>query len=417
MRFSVYKHTLVLEDGRLMIRQFIVLKDDDGDIVRFTDFHKYCKPRSKFQKLMSDGGKRTTYVCRFLNYCFFEKYHVDCLCNITADMVKDFINDYGRGTLPGDTKKRTAQSVKTCMSSIMDFIDSLSEKNKTFKLNANELMKVKTIRNKKGKVVQKIVPAFDVIYDPEMKVTFRDIPETVFYIVLEEIIENHPELAMSVALSAFAGLRPSETLCVRREDSVLGPGLLFDVINGETVNVTIDLKKEMNLRSDLVSTGRIKKERMQRVYPTFLPNFMSMYNRYMDFLEGRKYEKEYGPLIINRSGKAMTYASYSAKIRDVFYSLKDRFLMDEDTEVVEYAKMLDLYSVGPHIFRHWFTVQLVLAGEDISSIQYWRGDKSPLSAQSYINNKSALEKRYKAVSNEATEFEMWRAKKIYGENI
>lgn len=415
MHFAVYTHKYVLEDGRLVLRMFIVLKDGDGDIVAFTNFHKFCRNSSrKIRALMETGGKRTSYVCQLLNYVYFQKYHIKCLQELTIDMVRDFLNAYGKSELPGDTKKRNAATVKICIRSILDFIINWSTEDPRCLIKKNDLVKTKTYRNAKGKIVHTNVLPFDVIYDPDVKVTFRDIPEKVFYIVLEEILKNHPEIMMPFALGAFAGLRPSEAMCVRREDSELGPGIIFSEHNGKTTSVTIDLTKEMNLRSDLTLTGRIKKERRARVYPAFLTNFMEIYNSYMTFIEGRNYEKTYGPLTLNRSGKAMTYASYSEKIRKVFSELQPAFLSDSDPEVVEYGKMLEIYNIGPHIFRHWFTIQLVLAGEGESAIMYWRGDKSPESARAYLSNKSALEKKYKIVSDEITEFNLWRTEKLYG---
>ena len=41
-----------------------------------------------------------------------------------------------------------------------------------------------------------------------------------------------------------AGLRPSEACNVRRPDSVLGPGMRFEMRDGQIVNVIIDLREE-----------------------------------------------------------------------------------------------------------------------------------------------------------------------------
>lgn len=73
-----------------------------------------------------------------------------------------------------------------------------------------------------------------------------------------------------------AGLRPSEACNVRRPDSVLGPGMRFEMRDGQIVNVIIDLREEKNLRSDLINVGGIKKPREQKVYPDcFFRNMQS----------------------------------------------------------------------------------------------------------------------------------------------
>ena len=51
-----------------------------------------------------------------------EEYHIKCLQELTIDMVRDFLNAYGKSELHGDTKKRNAATVKICIRSILDFI-------------------------------------------------------------------------------------------------------------------------------------------------------------------------------------------------------------------------------------------------------------------------------------------------------
>lgn len=73
-----------------------------------------------------------------------------------------------------------------------------------------------------------------------------------------------------------AGLRPSEACNVRRPDSALGPGMRFEMRDGQIVNVIIDLREEKNLRFDLINVGGIKKPREQKVYPAcFFRNMQS----------------------------------------------------------------------------------------------------------------------------------------------
>ena len=84
-------------------------------------------------------------------------------------------------------------------------------------------------------------------------------PNTVFNQLMNLVIEKHTDILMLVALSAFAGLRPAEACNIGRTDSALGPGIRFVIQNGEITDIILDLKKELNLRSDLKSVGSIKK--------------------------------------------------------------------------------------------------------------------------------------------------------------
>lgn len=97
IRFAVYEHKLVDSSGNIIRRNFIVLKDEDGDVVLWTDFHRYAKGGRKVvvRSIYSDDEKRLRSVVKLLNYVFFDRYHISRLTEIRPEMVKDFLNDYG----------------------------------------------------------------------------------------------------------------------------------------------------------------------------------------------------------------------------------------------------------------------------------------------------------------------------------
>lgn len=416
--FSVYKHTLVFKESELLTRKFIVLKDERGDICAFTDFHKYISSSKKsyIRRITDDGNNRHYYVAKMLNYVFFDKYHIRKLNDMTIEMVSAFLNDYGKALLPDDSSERTKSTVITCTKTIIDFLDEFIEKNKgKCKIKQSELYKTITVRNKRGNIVKKKVPAFDITYSGKVKTIFRDMPDKVFNHLMNLVIEKHKDILMLVALSAFAGLRPAEACNVRRADSELGPGIRFVIHSGEVTDVILDLKKELNLRSDLKSVGSIKKERIQRVYPAFLEAFAECYRIYMDYMEGHKYEAAYGALTVNLQGKAITYDNYYQKFKKVISELIPILLSDEDAEVVNYGQLLLENNISPHILRHWFSVKLTMYGEDVSGLMYWRGDSSPLSALTYLQNKGELEKQYRHVNSELFDFISWQAATEHGD--
>lgn len=415
--FTVYSHNFVTENHELLNRQFIVLKQENGTL-RFTNFHEYVKsPTNRIVNVRSNGNKRFCYVTKFLNYAFFYA-GISKLNDITIDIVEDFLNDYGLCSLPDDNEhtRRAESTVKMCVSTIMDFMTMFIE-DKTTKthLRTDDLYKIVNKRDKKGKITKVKVPRFDVNYKGSKKTIFRDIPNNAFDIIFEHVVTHHPEILALVSLSAFAGLRPSEACNVRRTDSPLGPGILFDVVNGETRRAFIDLREEMNLRSDLISVGRIKKERKQEVPDIFLNAFVESYNIYMDYLKGKKYEKDYAPLSINNQGKAMTYERY----RQIFQTMIQEeiipiFLRSNNQELVIYGRTLMEHKISPHIFRHWYTVQLVLSGvNEPGTLMYFRGDRSPESALTYLQNKGELEKMYRKVSSNVFDYLIWAAGKRY----
>lgn len=418
MRFAVYKHSLLIKNARLVTRQFIVLKYADGTL-RFTDFHKYIKsPIHRVKKYTDDGNSRFAFVVQLLNYAFF---HADIvkLDDITAEIIKDFLNAYGMCELPEDDEntKRSEETVKRCVRTIMDFMEFyIAERKHKCQIKKDDLFKYVNKWDKHGKVIKVKVPAFDVIYTGRNKTIFRDIPNKAFDMLFHHIAAQHQELLGLVMLSAFAGLRPSEACNVRREDSPLGAGILFDAADGELLKIEIDLREELNLRSDMRSVGKIKKERKQQVPDIFLHAFKEYYDLYMTFLAGRRHEKDCGAFTVNKQGRALTYDSYRKKFQEIIRSeMIPLYLASGDPEIALYGRILMENKLSPHVFRHWYTVQLVLSGiNEPGTLMYWRGDSSPESALTYLQNKGELEKQYRRVNNEVFDYLLWASGRNHG---
>lgn len=418
MKFISYKHTLILGDNHLVTKQFIALKAPDGNL-QFTDFHRYVKSASKIKSISDDGNKRFAYVIKFLNYVFGVK-RITSLDQLTLDMIKDFLMNYGLGTLPGDTRHRKKSTVEICVNTILDFLTLyLKERKGKAILSPSALYETTSYTNKRGRLIKRKEPKFDVYVDDSQteQAIFRDMPNSAFEMLFAHIAEYHKDLLMVVALGAFVGLRPSEACNVRREDSPLGAGILFHQSEGETFKVEIDLRREMPLRSDLKPTGRIKKERMQAVPYIFLEVFLDTYNNYMSYLEGKRYERDYGPLNLNKQGKALTYAVYYQRFRRIIREeMIPIFLKSDDAEVVFFGHLLQEHNISPHIFRHWYTTQLVLSGvSEISELMSARGDKSPDSAWVYLQNKGEIAKQYGQVNDGLFDYMSWRAENLFGD--
>lgn len=411
MKFIIYNHKIVLSDGMLITRQFVALKHDNRTL-QFTDFHKYIKPtKNRIRPITDDGNSRFYFVVQLLNYAFFER-GISQLDDISVEIVSDFLNAYATNELPSDggEKSRNADTVKRCVQYIMDFLTCyIYMRGSHCEIKTDDLYREIEKRDKNGRVITVKEPAFDVLYKSVYKKPIlRDLPDKVFRLLLEHIAWYHKELLGVVILGAFAGLRPSEALNVRREDSLLGPGILFSIVDNELLKVQIDLRCEMNLRSDYVSVGKIKRERIQEVPDLFLPVFRDLYNAYMEYMEGKKYEAEYGPFSINKRGKALTYPNYYQKFQHIIKEeMIPVLLRNNDPEIKMYGRILMENNLSPHIFRHWYTVQLVLSGvNDPATLMFWRGDRSTESAITYLENKGELERLYKKVNNRTFDFLM-----------
>lgn len=406
--FSVYNHQLVIGADRLISRKFIVLRNSTRDIVKFTNWHIYIHSKNQRQakSISDDGNNRFDFVVCFLNYVIIEKYSefkIDRLTDIPVEAVQQFFYWYGEQ----DEKKhtRTKSTVERCMICVFDFLRNVIKKNKLHcRMRLDDLVEEYTYRTRRGYQKKSYRPLLDIRYRNLERTIFRDMPNSVFNILLAHIMENHIDILMLVALSAFAGLRPSEACNVRQEISPLGSGIRMIKRNGVVTQIEIDLREEKVLRSDLKPVGWIKKERVQRVYPRFLNAFLYCYEQYLKYLSGAKFESQYCPLTVSKHGNAMTYATYWKRFKNIVCEIIPILLDSDDIEVAEYGHLLLTHSIAPHIFRHWFSVRLTLYGEDVAGLQYWRGDKSPESALRYLQNKGELMKQLQRVADRSFDY-------------
>ena len=415
LRFACYDYRFALEDYSKVTRYLLVIKKG-REVIAWTDFHKFIKTGKRVRSINSENRKPYVYVSMFLNYLFFDKCHIKSIKEIEIEMAKDFLNDYGLHHLINDVTNthRKEVTVNEAQSYIISFLRELTKREK-MKFKESDLISKEPYFNKeKRKMMERIVPVFDVLFIPHEGTIVRDTPQKVFEILMNQIIDKHPRLMMIAALCAFAGLRPSEACNVTREGSMIGSGLKFTVVNGMVTKIEINLKKELQLRSDSISVGNIKKERVQLVHPNFILQFMDIYEIYMKFMEGRKYESFYEPLSINSQGKALTYNSYLNEFKQIIKEIVPILLSDTDPIIVEYGYLIKEHGLSPHIFRHWFTVQLVLFGCDAANLMYWRGDSSVQSVEAYLRNKGELEKLYSKTADEAFNYIIWKGNKMYG---
>ena len=411
MKFSVYKHEFTLPSGIIARRQLIVIKHDNG-ILTFTDFGRYIRGKRAIKTPSSDGGAQFAFVVKMLNYAF-QECHITRLTDLTIDIVQEFLQYYASGTLPEDKRPRTKKTVDMCIDAILSFLNNLAEE-EHMRFKPKHLYRTEIYKAKYNEVAKRKVPIFEVISDTYENVILRDIPNKAFPLLLDHITNKHPEILGLVLLGAFAGLRPAEACNVRREDSPLGPGIIFNITDGEVTKIQIDLRKEIRLRSDGVSVGAIKKERMATVPVVFIESFMQVYDKYMEYLQTRPCEEAYKPFSVNISGKAMTYPSYYYKFRDIVkYEFAPICLESGDKDIVEFGMILLDHNLSPHALRHWYSVQLTLAGYSAAELMHARGDKNIESALTYLQNKGELEKTYKKVTSEIFDYFTWAAEKMH----
>lgn len=317
-RYGLYGHKLIAANGEVYTRYFIVVKNNYGVIVRFTNLHNYTGiyEGKVFAPITSDAESKLRYICMMLNYVLirhYDDFHIDHIFKISREALEQFFRDYATEQLPNGGY-RGELSVQKCVFTVTAFFGKLCWKfGGCMTLTKEDLYTEKTVFNKYGKLKKRKLPAFQVRGIPKAGAAFRKLPTNAFRIPLNLAFRYAPDIALAICLQAFAGLCAGEVCNVRQEGAPMGSGLIFTWIEGRTVKVEIDLTRELPMRSDGVICGKIKKERRQCVYPPFLEAFTAAYEHHKQFLLTHPFEEEYRPMFINNRGMAMTYDDYARR--------------------------------------------------------------------------------------------------------
>jgi len=407
-KFCVYEHKIQAR-GELSSYRMIVLKNEYNRIVCYTGLEQFSYPYTGQKPKISVRRKaELTYICKALNY-IIEHNRVDRIVDITSDMVFSYYDHYCNTSRRESTEiMLSQQSMDNCVRHVSSFFANLSMTYET-KIRVEDLMVYE--ETKANRHSQRIVRRYYPRYVPKRPHSWdtkllRDMPLEAAYRLLELALIHDPMIALGVALQLFCGLRPSCVVNMRQVGSPVSstPCFRFSYIGSAISGVEIDLTHEYLLRSDGVSVGRIKKERVVSIYKPFIPHVMRSYRVHMDLLSRVECESAYMPMFIGSNGKAMTYNTYTKRVKRLVYDyLKPELYNSEDPMMAAFAHLLDSYSWGPHALRHVFTVQLVLEGLDVAQVQFYRGDSSPESALTYMANKGELLRKIEGVHSAAIE--------------
>ena len=315
-RYGLYFRKLTAPTGVIYERPLIVLRNEYGDIVRFTMLHYFAEPFSGklCVPLTSSSNEKLYNVCAMLNYIFidrYEQFEIDHVFRITWEAINTFFQSYAYEQ-GANGKFRSRATIEKCILNVIDFFRRLKSKyGGLVLLEPEKLYEEKTVYNRQGRQITKRAPLFQVKNIPQYTEVFRELPTKAFQVLLNLAFRYAPDIAFAVCLQAFAGLRAGEVCNVRQEGSSFGNGLILTHMNGIVSKIEIDLTRELPMRSDGVTVGRIKRERKQCVYPPFMRAFCTAYEQHKAWLATHSLEPDYCPMFINSNGFAMTYKNYS----------------------------------------------------------------------------------------------------------
>ena len=394
IKFGMYKHVLVGEDGKLRDRWFIVTKDRETDVIfGFSPYTKLIRhtvksiDTTKSETVRTKGG----FLCMFMNYILidnYERFRIDSIKDITVEHGNIFLEDYANGLVGGESK--TIDSVVKAVNRLARIYSDIKD---CYKKEAKGIYGLKwKERTEKGNTV--FISHFRIKAEglDHGEDIFRDMPADVFEVMLGLSKIHYPELTFAIALQAFAGLRPGEVCNVRQITCPHdGGGIKYRLVGDKLSYFEVNLRNKYPMRTDLMDVGGIKKNRVQRVYDKYLPLIKELYDNHMKMLEQYNLEDGFYPMFVNNDGKAITVKTYRDKIqRLVNVYLKKELMKSENNRFRYYAQVLTQKTLAPHFLRHFFTVRLVLDNLTPHMIAEWRGDSSLETALEYCANKEEL---------------------------
>ena len=346
-------------------------------------------------------------VASFLNFALidnYDRYQITQIEELTIEMLKDYLNWY---SLTHTTNKGVTPSqscVKAKRNQISDFLVNLCAKYKLKHINKEMLVAEFYVLNPKTSYKERSKKyLISVKYRDASngyRFLYRDMPLEIVERFIKEAKLHDKELVFPIALMAYAGLRIGEVVNIRREESCFGPNLIFTRIDDDyCTSLAIDLTKELTLRGDGIRVGKIKKERYQNVCPAFVHALGKYLNYHRAITRGKPLEK-YAPMFVSKniSGnvfRAITKEALTSRIKKLFFnyvlpSLKN----DANPKFQIFYESMQGHTWGPHSFRHWFSVVLVLMGFDEAQLMSFRGDKSIDSSRAYLTQKGELQMLY-----------------------
>ena len=405
-RYCVYEHKID-KHQELATYRMIVIKNQDNQILCFTGLEQFSFPYTGQKPQIKVRQKaELVYICNALNYIFAHT-RVSRIADITADLVITFFDAYCNTPKAKSAEiMLTQQSMDNCVRHVTSFFANLASAYQT-KMQVDELMVYEDTKPNKHstRILRRYVPRY-VPKRPHSRdiKQLRDMPIAAAQCLLDLAWVHDPMVAFGIALQIYAGLRPSCVTNIRQNTSPVSATqcLRFSYTGSSVSGLEIDLTHEYILRKDGVSVGRIKKERTVHVYKPFIPHLLEAYQLHMTLLSSKNCEQEYMPMFISAGGKAMTYNTYSNRVKRLVYDHpKPELEMSEDPLLSSFSHLLESHHWAPHALRHVFTEQLVLEGLDVAQIQFYRGDASPESALTYIANKGDIMRQIAGIHDQA----------------
>lgn len=402
-KFITQKTKIKLDNGTYeSFPTIAIIKKSTGEIVCYTLLEKYVINLLVYDLQNSQTMYKKAYaVADFCNY-LLENTSITHLSEISLKHIQNYL------TFISQTHSADLWSFK--QNAILSFLLNYYKYNNEkfdFNYNGATLFDYKVVKNSNGRPIVLTEANLFATKPPKKKLKkkFRGMKEDYLKLLIYEAKKYDPELALAIALQAYAGLREGEVvnLNYQRVQIVRGGFCAIKKIKLDLTSPAPHAQKWDATHKD--NFGSIKNLRVQEVYTSFLDEIDTLLSAHMARAEslGRGVDAN-DPIFHNSTGNPLTQKNYCIRLKNLFYKyfLPDLiFTSTENGTYAEEAPYIEEYEKdypGAHMLRHWFTMYLLKQRLQIGEIARWRGDSSDLSMQDYIHINDGLIKEYEKAS-------------------
>lgn len=375
--------------------------------VAFPCFERWYFHLNKTEELATTTmRKRAVAISSFLNFILWETT-CSYIHEITLGDIRQFLISYKD---IGENKKRGQQGWYEGVSYVYDFLANyyiFNNEELTFSYTKEDLItgyRIKETKTGKRYVVQEY-NYMSVNAPKQVKKKNRILLYGYLDFILLECEMYSPDIALAVALQAYAGLREGEVvnLTFDRIKLIYGGFGRIDEINLD-INTSASFANEPR-KSEF---GNIKKPRDQKVYPDFNNAILRLYDTHIARMESQGFPVlGDNPVFVNKWGRPMSVQTYKDRVKSLFYShfLPDLKKVSEinGTWAID-APCIEAYEKdypGAHAFRHWFTMYLIQKTDlPLEMVSKWRGDSNEESVNDYIHINADMLSAFRSASHQ-----------------
>lgn len=383
-----------------------VIKETKVFIVRTTTYNGTpITIPSVFSSYIQDSSnslnsqiRNAKFICAFLNYVLDESYeNNEYFVNIKQGGFRSLNFKHASSYLAYciDERGNSYETAKAKEKTLLKFYDYLNN----YKIIDVKIDKL-VYTDKNNNIRERIKSPFNT-YDYRVRFPekissskkLKNLESHIFKLFIKCCDELYPEIKLGVYLQTMGGLRLGEVVNCTLSSINIKNGSKFS-----SVDVLDNQEKLFYSYYKSLESNQVKKPRYNQVLLDPEEKLNDIYNKHLTLMNSRR--KQHTPkdaLFIDKNGYAMSGTYYKNR----FYALKRYFLNKLKNISFSDFYELSIRPWGTHIGRGIFTNYCIINGYCNTSdgnpnavlLAKLRGDSSPLSAQSYIDEIALLKNR------------------------